>query len=357
MSEQESATALREREIREMAERWMDRYVDDDSVATCGTSNLVEKLAAYCASRERAAEEATRHEFLALCDRHPHKLADVLAGLVRMTPPYDSGALSRVVQQAVEAERERCAKVVAAEGCICVGKLGPVVVENHLRICPQRIAYNIRALPATVSRGTAEKCGAPAASLIPRWGMSFACVLPKGHEGEHRQGGTCFKHGEYVGDKCPQWPRCIPNAISNPAEPTEIHKPGQIQVNGPMCDKCGKMFLECQCGNAASNPAGPLVPNTVPALRFALWYMRENGSGAAVNAASEDAREELESIELAREREGKLRTALEQWKCPACGGSREFTGYSKEAPGGQTCRKCADTNGLHPVAFAALESK
>lgn len=57
-----------------------------------------------------------------------------------------------------------------------------------------------------------EKCGASVALLISRWGMSFACVLPKGHEGEHQQGGTCFKHGEYVGEKCPQWPRCMLNA-------------------------------------------------------------------------------------------------------------------------------------------------
>ena len=57
-----------------------------------------------------------------------------------------------------------------------------------------------------------EACGQPAASFIPRWGMSFACALPKGHKGEHRQGGNCFKHGRYVGEQCPKWPDCIPVA-------------------------------------------------------------------------------------------------------------------------------------------------
>lgn len=54
----------------------------------------------------------------------------------------------------------------------------------------------------------AEKCGKPAASFIPRWGWSFACVLPVGHDGPHQQGGNCFKHGEYIGKECPWWPKC-----------------------------------------------------------------------------------------------------------------------------------------------------
>jgi hypothetical protein len=64
-------------------------------------------------------------------------------------------------------------------------------------------------LSPEVSEAAVEKCGKPAAPYIPRWGMSFACVLPVGHEGEHRQGGTCFAHGEYVGTECPEWPNCI----------------------------------------------------------------------------------------------------------------------------------------------------
>jgi hypothetical protein len=53
-----------------------------------------------------------------------------------------------------------------------------------------------------------EKCGQPAGSLIPRLGMSLACVLEKGHEGDCQPGGNCVKHGEYVGRQCPEWPDC-----------------------------------------------------------------------------------------------------------------------------------------------------
>ncbi len=33
-------------------------------------------------------------------------------------------------------------------------------------------------------------------------------------------------------------------------KPTEIHKRGEIPVNTPTCEKCGKMFLECHCPQA-----------------------------------------------------------------------------------------------------------
>ncbi len=46
--------------------------------------------------------------------------------------------------------------------------------------------------------------------------------------------------------------------------------------------------------------------------------------------------------------------ALEQWKCPACGGSGFYGGYSADAPDGRPCRKCSGT-GLHPVAYEALQ--
>lgn len=52
--------------------------------------------------------------------------------------------------------------------------------------------------------------------------------------------------------------------------------------------------------------------------------------------------------------------ALRQWKCPACGGTREFKqAYSQAHPEGITgeCRKCANSEGLHPIAFAALAAK
>jgi len=48
-----------------------------------------------------------------------------------------------------------------------------------------------------------------------------------------------------------------------------------------------------------------------------------------------------------------LKAALEQWKCPACGGSGFYTGYSHQAPEGRLCSKCEGL-GLHPVASAAL---
>lgn len=191
--EQESATAEREREIREIIEGHGQFTIKESTWrCNCGIGgskgmthreHLVSVFAAYCASRERAAAQLASDQ-------------------------------QRI---AVEAERERCAKAL----CYCCVR-GEPVRENFTAGLASRWVHDvsnvvchasaIRALPATVSPGKVEKCGAPAASLIPRWGMSFACVLPKGHEGEHRQGGTCFKHGEYVGDKCPQWPNCIPNA-------------------------------------------------------------------------------------------------------------------------------------------------
>jgi hypothetical protein len=54
-----------------------------------------------------------------------------------------------------------------------------------------------------------KKCGKVAGALIPRLGMWYACVLEPGHEGECQRGGTCFKHGDYVGETCPHWPECI----------------------------------------------------------------------------------------------------------------------------------------------------
>ena len=67
--------------------------------------------------------------------------------------------------------------------------------------------------PPTASFRTS--CGEPAGHLIA--GASwFACVLPKGHSGEHQRGGNCFKHGEYVGNQCPHWPNCYPEPSAEP---------------------------------------------------------------------------------------------------------------------------------------------
>lgn len=74
---------------------------------------------------------------------------------------------------------------------------------------------NSRDKRIAIQKGTPDTCGEPAASFIPRWGMSFACVLPKGHEGVHQRGGACVKHGEYVGEKCPD---CLPQ--DEPVIPT-----------------------------------------------------------------------------------------------------------------------------------------
>lgn len=53
------------------------------------------------------------------------------------------------------------------------------------------------------------------------------------------------------------------------------------------------------------------------------------------------------------ERQRRMREALEQWKCPACGGLGKYLAHSREVPEGQTCRKCGG-NGRHPLATAAL---
>lgn len=62
----------------------------------------------------------------------------------------------------------------------------------------------------------AEKCNKAAAPFIPRWGMSWACCLSAGHEGECKRGGNCVKHGEYIGDNCPQWPACVNTPVAGP---------------------------------------------------------------------------------------------------------------------------------------------
>jgi hypothetical protein len=79
------------------------------------------------------------------------------------------------------------------------------------------------ALESSVPRQeTAAPCGEFVCSVIA--GASWIeCGLPKGHEGEHRGKGTCFKHGEYFGEigafpQCPKWPECIGEAGSNTRE-------------------------------------------------------------------------------------------------------------------------------------------
>jgi len=74
------------------------------------------------------------------------------------------------------------------------------------------------------AQGEGPKCGKFAASFIPRRGEYFSCVLEPNHEGECRPGGTCFKHGPYVGEPnrpplCQHWPDCVePAASQQPSE-------------------------------------------------------------------------------------------------------------------------------------------
>ena len=125
------------------------------------------------------------------------------------------------------------------EGCVWPGcpapATGPLCCEQHqawlptpLKLAAQR-ALETASLPRfrecvqavrDLAAQDAAKCGAPALAFIPRWGMSWACALPKGHEGEHQRGGTCFAHGQYVGEKCPQWPACEQALLA--ADPYEI---------------------------------------------------------------------------------------------------------------------------------------
>ena len=51
-----------------------------------------------------------------------------------------------------------------------------------------------------------DPCGEFAASFLP--GMYFSCVLPKGHDGEHRAGGACVAHGPYIMEHTGEPPRC-----------------------------------------------------------------------------------------------------------------------------------------------------
>jgi hypothetical protein len=76
---------------------------------------------------------------------------------------------------------------------------------------------------------TEEICGEFAADFIPRWGWSFPCVLPKGHDGEHRAGGECLRHGYYVMEhsneppQCPKWPKCAEDSPELRAEIARQH--------------------------------------------------------------------------------------------------------------------------------------
>lgn len=53
-------------------------------------------------------------------------------------------------------------------------------------------------------------------------------------------------------------------------------------------------------------------------------------------------------------RDTVLVEALQQWKCPSCGGTTKYTNRSIYGTEVVPCRKC-DDSGLHPIAAAALK--
>lgn len=84
-----------------------------------------------------------------------------------------------------------------------------------------------------------------------------------------------------------------------------------------------------------------------------LW--KPDGSVMADFPATETGWKDAETVTDLLNGHGILIAALKQWMCPACGGSRVYTGYSHNAPYGGPCKKCADTDGLNPVAFASIK--
>lgn len=61
--------------------------------------------------------------------------------------------------------------------------------------------------PLQIFDPSSGKCGRPMEHLGGR--LWFSCVLPRGHSGECKRGGTCQVHGPYIGKQCSEWPDCI----------------------------------------------------------------------------------------------------------------------------------------------------
>jgi hypothetical protein len=92
----------------------------------------------------------------------------------------------------------------------------------------------------TVASEEPPACRQRAASLHPRLGLSYACVLTAGHNGECAPGGTCFEHGPYIGKPgtTPRCPKCpsptftfVPAAVASPLpeEPPTEQRIAEIQ--------------------------------------------------------------------------------------------------------------------------------
>ena len=107
-------------------------------------------------------------------------------------------------------------------------------------------------------------------------------------------------------------------------------------------------------------PRGIIWSGVQAGVQTGLWA--RGGAGHNMNKPSKQSATGLirevgelrESLARAVRDRAELIGALWAWKCPACNGSRFYTGYSREAPEGCPCIKCTDTEGLHPVAWAAL---
>jgi hypothetical protein len=93
----------------------------------------------------------------------------------------------------------------------------------------------------TVASEEPPACRQRAASLHPRLGLSYACVLTAGHNGECAPGGTCFEHGPYIGKPgtTPRCPKCpsptitfVPAAVASPLpeEPPTEQRIAEIQA-------------------------------------------------------------------------------------------------------------------------------
>jgi hypothetical protein len=104
--------------------------------------------------------------------------------------------------------------------------------------------------PAKTDGG--EVCGACVIHLIAREGSFFPCVLSNGHDGAHKSGGICVKHGAYVSEKpvpeCPRWPECVSGMQLTPlAPPARIPSPGFDEVTDsarPEIRASGKVDVE-----------------------------------------------------------------------------------------------------------------
>ena len=98
-------------------------------------------------------------------------------------------------------------------------------------------------------------CGEPAAPMYPARGLSYACVLDPGHQGDHERGGTCGRHGDYIGEHCPGHPNCLvpsPERERILALQTEIRRLREAfeEFRERMCRwRCGEVHTE-SCAKA-----------------------------------------------------------------------------------------------------------